>query len=287
MARSCPWLRSPVRHLLNIWLRNSTKLSNILGKYHLVAVSYSDLSLFSVFCWWMDVLWQSMTWVSIVHLQCNNNERQEMWDVIWCNVVALEINSIACALVCPLSRENILVLDIFFEALNYEKIEQKKAYEIAGLLGKILAVSGSLWQKNVVDLGISTLSGAPAAHFTSCVHAWCLRFPLWTFETGWTHFHNLMLLQGQPGWVWWGVGGWMDTSDNSAQITLRDTELEVTAQGMVSHTIVQLLYLSISVNLSFSRWHWRSDGAVYRSQCFNNTGNIWLPIWGKVMFFTI
>ncbi|XP_015254446.1 PREDICTED: acid-sensing ion channel 1-like isoform X2 [Cyprinodon variegatus] len=32
--------------------------------------------------------------------------------------------------------ENILVLDIFFEALNYEKIEQK-AYEIAGLLGDI------------------------------------------------------------------------------------------------------------------------------------------------------
>ncbi|KAL6103871.1 asic3 [Pungitius sinensis] len=33
--------------------------------------------------------------------------------------------------------ENILVMDIFFEALNYEKIEQKKAYEIAGLLGDI------------------------------------------------------------------------------------------------------------------------------------------------------
>lgn len=28
-----------------------------------------------------------------------------------------------------------LVLDIFFEALNYETIEQKKAYEVAGLLG--------------------------------------------------------------------------------------------------------------------------------------------------------
>jgi len=26
-------------------------------------------------------------------------------------------------------------LDIFFEALNYETIEQKKAYDIAGLLG--------------------------------------------------------------------------------------------------------------------------------------------------------
>ncbi|XP_039221692.1 acid-sensing ion channel 2-like isoform X2 [Crotalus tigris] len=31
--------------------------------------------------------------------------------------------------------ENILVLDIFFEALNYETIEQRKAYEMAALLG--------------------------------------------------------------------------------------------------------------------------------------------------------
>ncbi|XP_070623071.1 acid-sensing ion channel 2-like [Erythrolamprus reginae] len=33
--------------------------------------------------------------------------------------------------------ENILVLDIFFEALNYETIEQRKAYEVAALLGDI------------------------------------------------------------------------------------------------------------------------------------------------------
>ncbi|XP_075436559.1 acid-sensing ion channel 1-like isoform X2 [Ascaphus truei] len=33
--------------------------------------------------------------------------------------------------------DNIMVLDIFFEALNYETIEQKKAYEVAGLLGDI------------------------------------------------------------------------------------------------------------------------------------------------------
>ncbi|XP_048869088.1 acid-sensing ion channel 2-like isoform X2 [Brienomyrus brachyistius] len=33
--------------------------------------------------------------------------------------------------------ENILVLDVFFEALNYETIEQKKAYEVAALLGDI------------------------------------------------------------------------------------------------------------------------------------------------------
>lgn len=31
-----------------------------------------------------------------------------------------------------------MVLDIFFEALNYETIEQKKAYELPGLLGKVL-----------------------------------------------------------------------------------------------------------------------------------------------------
>nr|XP_033773255.1 acid-sensing ion channel 2-like isoform X1 [Geotrypetes seraphini] len=33
--------------------------------------------------------------------------------------------------------ENILILDVYFEALNYETIEQKKAYEVAGLLGDI------------------------------------------------------------------------------------------------------------------------------------------------------
>lgn len=42
----------------------------------------------------------------------------------------------------PLCRENILVLDIFFEVLNYETIEQKKAYEIAGLLGELLMAPG-------------------------------------------------------------------------------------------------------------------------------------------------
>ncbi|KAM9306068.1 LOW QUALITY PROTEIN: acid-sensing ion channel 1C-like [Gastrophryne carolinensis] len=33
--------------------------------------------------------------------------------------------------------ENVLVLDIFFEALNYETIEQQKAYDVASLLGDI------------------------------------------------------------------------------------------------------------------------------------------------------
>ncbi len=39
-----------------------------------------------------------------------------------------------------------MVLDIFFEALNYEKIEQKKAYEVAGLLGKCAESSQMLHQ---------------------------------------------------------------------------------------------------------------------------------------------
>ncbi|XP_024894744.1 acid-sensing ion channel 3 isoform X1 [Pteropus alecto] len=33
--------------------------------------------------------------------------------------------------------ENVLVLDVFFEALNYETVEQKKAYEVPELLGDI------------------------------------------------------------------------------------------------------------------------------------------------------
>lgn len=40
-------------------------------------------------------------------------------------------------LLCSVFRDNFLVLDIFFEALNYETIEQKKAYDVAGLLGEI------------------------------------------------------------------------------------------------------------------------------------------------------
>lgn len=48
-----------------------------------------------------------------------------------------EISSLISFFACVCAyRENILVLDIFFEALNYEKIEQKKAYEVAGLLGE-------------------------------------------------------------------------------------------------------------------------------------------------------
>lgn len=42
-------------------------------------------------------------------------------------------------------RENFLVLDIFFEALNYETIEQKKAYDVAGLLGMICVTVSSLF----------------------------------------------------------------------------------------------------------------------------------------------
>ncbi|KAL2295129.1 hypothetical protein Nmel_018282 [Mimus melanotis] len=50
--------------------------------------------------------------------------------------------------------ENILVLDIFFEALNYETIEQKKAYEVAALLGKggLGPVWGLYWSGGVHSL---------------------------------------------------------------------------------------------------------------------------------------
>ena len=35
------------------------------------------------------------------------------------------------------SQKNILKLNVYFEALNYETITQKKAYEISDLLGTI------------------------------------------------------------------------------------------------------------------------------------------------------
>ncbi|XP_016122911.1 acid-sensing ion channel 2 [Sinocyclocheilus grahami] len=47
----------------------------------------------------------------------------------------LNIKHLLLGIACV--RDNILVLDVFFEALNYETIEQKKAYEVAGLLGDI------------------------------------------------------------------------------------------------------------------------------------------------------
>lgn len=49
------------------------------------------------------------------------------------------------------SRENVLVLDIFFEALNYEAVEQKAAYEVSELLG-VYAVPGSaeVWIGQVI-----------------------------------------------------------------------------------------------------------------------------------------
>lgn len=50
-----------------------------------------------------------------------------------------------------------MVLDIFFEALNYEKIEQKKAYEIAGLLGKTRARVGSGLKHEISSLPFMVL----------------------------------------------------------------------------------------------------------------------------------
>ena len=53
-----------------------------------------------------------------------------------CNMDTVELSIAERMLFLCVSSDNILVLDIFFEALNYETIEQKKAYELAGLLGK-------------------------------------------------------------------------------------------------------------------------------------------------------
>lgn len=61
------------------------------------------------------------------------------------------------------------MLDIFFEALNYETIEQKKAYEVAGLLGEWLcpAPCPTLASSNVVPRAVS-----PAPRHRGVPTAW-------------------------------------------------------------------------------------------------------------------
>lgn len=108
------------------------------------------------------------------------------------------------ALSCLLCRENILVLDIFFEALNYEKIEQKKAYEIAGLLGKTPTLT-------VIQPG--WLSEHPAAHFRSSS---TLRWRLWTRKhiiKIWCSLQGTSAIKAMTFLLWlkWQWGEWFHT----------------------------------------------------------------------------
>ncbi len=70
-------------------------------------------------------LWRK--WTDCLWLCCLPSDRL-VWD---------SLGQMPCFAFC---RDNILVLDVFFEALNYETIEQKKAYEVAGLLGRFYSV---------------------------------------------------------------------------------------------------------------------------------------------------
>ncbi|XP_057244082.1 acid-sensing ion channel 2-like, partial [Malurus melanocephalus] len=90
--------------------------------------------------------------------------------------------------------ENILVLDIFFEALNYETIEQKKAYEVAALLGDIGGQMGLFIGASILTVlelfdylyEVRTPSPilafpAPGAPHPRISHSWCpssLKLPL-------------------------------------------------------------------------------------------------------------
>lgn len=68
-------------------------------------------------------------WKSLITVQKNVHRQQKDFFMWWIYLLTLSV-------LFSSLRENILVLDIFFEALNYETIEQKKAYEVAALLGK-------------------------------------------------------------------------------------------------------------------------------------------------------
>lgn len=59
------------------------------------------------------------------------------------------------------------MLDIFFEALNYETIEQKKAYEVAGLLGEHCGLVA------VLRAQVGTLQCSPMCCHSSPGAPWC------------------------------------------------------------------------------------------------------------------
>lgn len=55
------------------------------------------------------------------------------------------------------------MLDIFFEVLNYETIEQKKAYEIAGLLGELLQAWAPPRARGMLGPPAAQSSGLPTS----------------------------------------------------------------------------------------------------------------------------
>lgn len=141
------------------------KTEQYIGWVSYSSISSPDISFFSFSVGgWLQC---SMFWVSIVHLQCNNNEKQWHRKYVICFITP--VMEVSVTLVCSFLRENILVLDIFFEALNYEKIEQKKAYEIAGLLGKFC-----------IHVGLGCVNISPHTSLSWCCSP--LSFHLWAVE---------------------------------------------------------------------------------------------------------
>lgn len=105
-------------------------------------------------------------------------------------------------------RENFLVLDIFFEALNYETIEQKKAYDVAGLLGMIYVTASSIFYFNLNHTS-SSLKGFQQTHISERQRPLTgTAFPLlrWHRGTdGLVHRSQHPDSFGNPGLYLWGA----------------------------------------------------------------------------------
>lgn len=207
MARSCPWLRSPVRHLLNIWLRNSTKLSNILGKYYLVAVSYFDLSLFSFFSvdgWvYCGIAWRgSPSFTFNVTIMKDSDTGNVWYHFVSCDITRNK--TFLGVLLSVLSPEKIYwSWTSSLKLWIMRRLSRRRPMKLRGFSVRFLAIFRLIvTEKKKCD-------------WPRCRRSqWAPPHPVcWCFEVSslnsWTHFHNLMLLQGQPGLVWWQVGaGW-------------------------------------------------------------------------------
>lgn len=62
---------------------------------------------------------------------------------------------------------------------------------------------------------------------------------------------------------------------------------ELTSQQRHDCPLCFVVRYNLYFFICLSRWHWRSDGSLHRSQHPHYSRTLWLSIWGKISFFKI
>lgn len=198
------------------------------------------------------VAWHHTTWVSIVHLQFCNNEKKRQHRK--CAKAILSLDDTSWDLT---QKKNLCVLSSVFST---EKIYWS-------------------WTSSLKLWTMRRLNRRRPMKLQGC---W-VRFPHWLSKQPATHFRSRCTSRPRLWTRKYVINVWCSLQKTSA-IKAKTFYCDW-SDRVISCAAVQLP--SICVYLSSPRWHWRSDGAFYRSQCFNNTRNFWLPVWGNFSVFSI